>query len=74
VGEVAKAWASKNSADASVWIKSLPSGNARDAAVAHLVNAIRDEFPTEALHWAQSISNQEQQAKSLKSIKISAAK
>ena len=73
VGDVAKTWAGKNSADASVWIKSLPIGNARDAAVTHLINAIRDEFPADAIEWAQSISNPEQQAKALKSITPPAA-
>ena len=69
VSDVAREWTRKNSIDASVWIKSLPNGNARDAAVAHLINAIRDDFPTDALQWARSISNPEQQAKALKSIK-----
>ena len=73
VGDVAKTWAGKNSADASIWIKSLPIGNARDAAVTHLINAIRDEFPADAIEWAQSISNPEQQAKALKSITPPAA-
>ena len=69
VGDVAKAWTSTNSVEASVWIKSLPIGNARDAAVTHLINAIREEFPADAMEWAQSISNPEEQAKALKSIK-----
>ena len=51
------AWAGSEPVAAARWVKALPEGEAKDAAVAAVASALAYRLPEEALHWAQDIKD-----------------
>jgi 3-deoxy-D-manno-octulosonic-acid transferase len=66
--ELAETWAQKDAAAASVWIKSLPAGEARDSAAIPLIRQIRSEDPAGSLEWARTLGSAETRKEETKEI------
>src|SRR5205085_7589137 len=51
--------AESDAAGAGQWLKALPPGTSRDAAVSSYAQALVQFYPESALHWAETIGDKE---------------
>ena len=65
---IAHEWATQDSTGAAKWLDTLPSGNARDAAVLSFSGAVADADPEGAAAWAATISQPEQRDSAISNV------